>query len=111
MTRSEILRLTGGLLWLAAFSLVASERRIVRRLRRSRAVDSASAASLSVWSPLIRLRLAWLLRSGAVVGTATGRYYLDDEAFARYRRRRKRRALTVLAVMLPLLGLVWWFSA
>ena len=111
MTRSEILRLTAGVLWLAVFSLIAAERRIVRRLRRSGAVDSASAASLSAWSPLIRLRLAWLLRSGAVVGTAAGRYYLDDEGFARYRRRRKHRALTVLAVMLPLLGLAWWLSS
>ena len=110
MTRSDILRLVGGALWLLAFSLIAAEKRILRRLRRHGATDAGSAAPLSVSSPLIRWRLDRLLRSGAVVRTTPDHFYLDSEGFARYRRRRRRRAMAVLSVVLPLVVLIWWIN-
>ena len=110
MTRSEILRIVATLGWLAAVVMIAAERRIVRTLQRADATSPDRATSLARWSPVIRLRLARLMHSGAVVSSSADRYYLDPAGFARYRRRRRRRALTVLAVLLPLMGAFWWFS-
>lgn len=110
MTRSEILRIVATFGWLLAVAMLAAERRIVRRLRRAGATTPDRATTLALWSPVIRLRLARLVRSGAVISSSADRFYLDPDGFARYRRRRRRRALTVLAVLLPLMGAFWWFS-
>ena len=110
MTRHEILRLVAAFGWLVAVAMVAADRRIVRRLQQAHATAPESATRLALWSPLVRLRLGWLIRSGAVVGHTSGLYYLHPDGFARYRRRRRRRGLTVLAVSLPLIAAFWWFS-
>ena len=111
MTRTEILRLVAGLVWVVAIAMLAAERKIVRGLQRASSSTPASATPLAVRSPLARFRLARLLRSGAVVRTKPDRFYLDPAGFARYRRRRRRRALIVLfGVLLPLAAVFWWIS-
>jgi hypothetical protein len=111
MTRTEILRLAAGLVWVVAIALLAAERRIVRRLQRASSSTPDSAIPLAVASPLARFRLARLVRSGAVVRTGPERFYLDPDGFAGYRRSRRRRALIVLlGVLLPAAGVLWWIS-
>jgi len=110
MTRSELLRLIATLGWVVAVALIAAERRIVRKLQRANATAPQRATPLALWSPLMRFRLARLIRSGAVVSSGPGGFYLDPDGFAGYQRRRRRRALTMLVVMLPLFGALWWFS-
>jgi hypothetical protein len=111
MTRTEILRLTAGVVWLLAVALLGADRRIVRRLRRAGANSPETATQLALWFPLIRFRLAALLRSGAVVGSSLGGFYLDPAGFVRYRRNRRRRARVVLSVLLPVIVVLWWLSS
>ena len=108
MTRTEALRLAAGLVWVLAIAFAAAERRIVRTLMRAAANDPNSSTPLPLRSVFTRLRLARLRRGGAVVATGAGRFYLDPDGFARYRHNRRRRAVIVFAVVLPLVGLLWW---
>ena len=110
MTRSELLRVIAIFGWVVAVALIAAERRIVGKLQRANATAPQRATPLALWSPLIRFRLARLIRSGAVVSSGPAGFYLDSDGFGGYQRRRRRRALTVLVVMLPLFGALWWFS-
>lgn len=108
MTRTEILRVVASVGWVLAVALLATERRLIRRLRRAAAVSPATAVRLPVRSPITRFRLARLRRAEAVVAAGPERFYLDAAGYGRYRRARRRRALTVLAVALPLIVLLWW---
>ena len=108
MTRTEVLRLVAGLVWVLAIAFAAAERRIVRTLVRAGANSPDSSTSVPSRTPFTRLRLARLRRGGAVVATGPGRFYLDPDGFARYRRNRRRRAVIVLAALLPLIGMLWW---
>jgi hypothetical protein len=111
MTRTEILRVIAAMAWVVAIAMLASERRIVRTLRRADATDPGRAAALASLTPVSRFRLRRLMRGGAVVAAAPGRFYLDPAGFARYRRSRRRRALIVLGVALPAIGALWWMNA
>lgn len=108
MTRTDVLRLVAGLVWILAIAFAAAERRIVRTLVRAAASSPDSSTPLLLRSPFTRLRLARLRRAGAVVAAAPGRFYLDPDGFARYRHNRRRRAVMVVAVLLPLIGVLWW---
>ena len=108
MTRTEILRLVAALVWIVMIAFAAAERRIVRTLVRAAATSPDSATPLAVRSPFARLRLARLRRGGAVVAMGPGRFYLDPDGFARYRRNRRRRAIIALARLFPLIGMFWW---
>jgi hypothetical protein len=108
MTRTEVLRVIASVGWVLAVALLATERRLIRRLRRAAAVSPATAVRLQVRSPITRFRLARLRRAEAVVAAGPERFYLDPAGYGRYRRARRRRALTVLAVALPLIVVLWW---
>lgn len=110
MTRTELLRIATTVVWVVVIALVASERRILRTLRRADATGPERAAAIAARTPLYRFRLRRLVRGGAVVDAGAGRFYLDPEGFARYRRRRRRRALIILAVTLPVIGILWWMN-
>jgi len=110
VTRTEVLRLVTTLLWVFAIGMLAAERRIIRNLRRAAAVGPDTAVPLSLWSPAARFRLARMRNAGAVVDAGSGRFYLDEEGFHRYRRARRRRAFRVLAVVLALFLLSWWLA-
>lgn len=110
MTRTEILRLIGMAGWLLTLALIGADRRIIRRLQRHGALDPASAVPLSLGWPMSRFRLRRLRNAGAVVPVDPGRFYLDAAGYRNYRRQRRRRALTVLAVALPLIAALFWLS-
>jgi hypothetical protein len=107
--RSEILRLVGMAGWVLVIALVASERRLLRRLRAAAAVSPETATSLPPFrSPVTRFRMARLQKSGAVVAAGDGRFYLDAAAYARYRRARQQRAFKVIAVASSVMLFLWW---
>ena len=111
MTRTDVLRLVGALLWILAAAMIGSERRLLRKLRAASAVDPQTAISLEPHSPIARFRLFRLERAGAVVPTASGRRYLDATGYARYGQARRRRALRILIVVLPLVAVVAWYTS
>ncbi len=110
MTRTDVLRAIGGLMWLLVFAMLAADKRIIRRLRAASANSPQSATTLTLRSPLARFRLARMQRAGAVRDAGAGLMYLDPAGFEQYRRRRRRRALKVLVVVIPSLLLLWWYS-
>jgi hypothetical protein len=110
LKRTEILRLIGMVGWLLAITLINADRRIIRRLQRHGAVDPASAVPLSLGWPMSRLRLRRLTNAGAVVPVDPDRFYLDAAGYRTYQRRRRRRALTILSVVLPLIAALFWLS-
>jgi len=97
----------GGVCWLIVFAFLAAEKRILRSLRRANATTPETAIPLTVTSPFARIRFKRLCRAGAILASAPDRYYLDPEGFRRYGDRRRRRALTVIAVFLTAVVL-WW---
>jgi hypothetical protein len=111
MTRTDVLRLIGALGWLLVMAMIGTERRLLRRLRGASAIDAQTAISLEPRSPLTRFRLRRLERAGAVLTTPSGRRYLDAAGFDSYRRARRKLALTILAVVLPMFALLAWYMA
>jgi hypothetical protein len=110
VTRTDLLRIAATAAWVVVIALLASERRIVRALRRADATGPERAAPLTARTPVSRFRLRRLIGGGAVVAAGDGRFYLDRHGFARYRRSRRRRALVMLSVALPLIALLWWMN-
>lgn len=110
MARAEILQLTGTIASILAGAMVATDRRLIRRLRGADAVSPETAIPIPARWLLVRLRLARLRGSGAVVESGSDRFYLDVAGYEAYRRARRRRAITLLAVLLPLILVVWWMS-
>jgi hypothetical protein len=108
-TRTEILRVVGILGWAAVIFIIATERRIVRTLRDASALGPETAVDLSTRTRIARWRLARLQRSGAVVGVAGERFYFDPDSYTAYGQRRRRRVLTVLAIVVPLAAAVLWW--
>ncbi len=110
MTRTDILQLLTLVLAAAAMALVATDRRLIGALRSAGADRPQNAKPLTVRSPLARLRFRRLCDAGVIVPVSDGWCYLDPDACAEYRRTRRRRALVVLAVMLPAVGVFWWLN-
>ena len=109
MTRTDILRLAGAVCWFLVAGMIGTERSLLRRLRSASALNPQTAIRLEPRWPLARLRLGRLERAGAVVLTPSGNRYLDAAGYARYGQARRRRALTVLIVLVPLLFAFGWY--
>src|SRR5687767_13257697 len=96
---SALLRLLAPLANVAALVFLTKRRKLTRALMQARA-DAADraipleAAGLSAWW-LNRLRTAGVIRQ-----TPSGQYWLDSEAYGRYRRVRIVRAAIVLGLAL-----------
>jgi hypothetical protein len=110
VTRTDILRLLALLIGAAVMALLATDRRLIRTLRSAGADRPQNAKPLTVRSPLTRLRFHRLCNAGVIVQVSDGWCYLDPDAFAQYRRGRRQRALIVLAVLLPAMGVIWWLN-
>jgi hypothetical protein len=96
---------------LFAAAIVRTDRRIVRTLRAADATSAASAIPLDVRFPLRRWRLERLVRQGGVQSAGSGRYYIDESAWREYRARRQRRAMTMMAILVPLTLLIIWLTS
>ena len=82
---------------MVAVVLMATRRRLIRKLQTAQAHDERSAVTL----PASRRLEAWWqsrLKAAGVLGlTADGRWWLDRPAWQRYQAARRARGLTILA--------------
>lgn len=91
--------------------ILRTDRRIIATLRAAKATSTSAAIPLDAGTPLTRWRLERLIRKGAVQTTGTDRYYINEIAWRIYRSKRRRRAITMVLILVPLtLLLVWWTS-
>jgi hypothetical protein len=61
--------------------ILATDRRIARRLREAGAINAAHAMDFDPPGPVGRARLHRMLSVGAVRETGANRYYLDETGF------------------------------
>lgn len=100
MSRAEILQLVAALTGAFATFVTAAEQRLVKRLRGAGATDQEHAIRLGELSPLSRWRLSRLQGAGAVARIQADAFYLDEEGYRTFRRGRRVRAVTVVAIAL-----------
>ena len=101
----DVLRTVGPFAGLIAAVLLATRRRVVRQFQSRRAVTPAAAITFQPSSALRRFWVRKLLRSGELKRTDE-RYWLDEEVWAKHRRRRMTSALTIAAIALAILAIV-----
>lgn len=82
-----------------AAMILATDRKILRRLREAGATDAARAIDFHPPGPLGRARLRRMVAGGAVKRDSAGRYYLDQQGYLGWRAARRKRGLGVLALM------------
>lgn len=98
------------LLYTAAMAMLVAEKRILRTLVSSGAVDEPSAIEYKPRTFLHTLRLNRLLGKGAVVRTPSDKFFLDQTGYAAYRAGRRRRAIVIIGVVLLLVLLLLWYE-
>jgi hypothetical protein len=103
-----ILRSLGVFGPLIAAVIRRADRRIQEELRHGQATSPDRAVTLAQRSPIGRWRLSRLMRAGVVRTVATDRYYWEESAWPLYRRARRRRALSVLSLLLIAIAILWW---
>lgn len=99
----------GALPALAAALILSTDRKIVRGLRSAQATDAAHAVPFAPPGPLGRSRLRRLLGVGAVVEIG-GRYHLSEPGYAAWRTVRRKRGVTIMAVMAAVIGVMAAFG-
>ena len=104
----RILVLLGPLLGAA---IRRAERRIQDQLLRAQAVSADTAVGVVELPAIARWRLSRLQRVGVVRTVDGERFYWDEAAWNTYRRLRRRRALTLVGVVVGGFALVWLFAA
>jgi len=82
---------------LAGVLLVATRRRLVRKLQKAQAYDDRSAVALPASFPLQAWWQSRLKVAGVLKVTGSGRCWLDRAAWQQYRAVRRRRGLTIVA--------------
>ena len=80
--------------------ILATDRKIVRRLREAGAVAPGLAVELDPPGPFGPARLRRMVTAGAVGTSGANRYYLDEQGYRAWRSVRRKRALVVLAIMI-----------
>jgi hypothetical protein len=75
-------------------------RRIVRRLRNANATEAARACPIPDGRLLVSWRLRRLVAAGALATHAPGAYYLVESGWCAWRARRRRRALTIVGIVI-----------
>ena len=86
--------------------ILATDRKIVRRLRAAGATDAAHAVELDPPGPVGPARLRRMLTAGAVREIGTHRYYLDEAGFRAWRASRRKRAVVVIGIMLAVIAML-----
>ena len=93
-----------------AAAMTRTDHKLLARLREAQATSPDRAVQLDALSGFAAMRLRRLTDGGAVVATADGRHFLDEEGWQVYRAERRRRAYGAIAVVLFAGALVWLFA-
>jgi hypothetical protein len=107
MSVPQILALLGPV---AVVAILGTDRRIVRTLRNAGATEPDRAVTLRDPHALLAWRLRRLIAVGAVAMPAAGSYVLVESGWRAYRARRRRRGLTVLAIVVPAVLVFWMLT-
>ena len=95
-----------------AVLILTTDRRIIRALREVQATSPDGGVPLQPRNAIWRWRLRRLLGHGAVaLVEGTDLMYLDETKWQAFRAWRRRRALTILAIVIPLTLLISYFSS
>ena len=86
--------------------ILATDRKIVRRLRTAGATDAAHAIELDPPGPVGPARLRRMIAAGAVHEAGAHRYFLDEAGFRAWRASRRKRAMVVVAIMLAVIAML-----
>ncbi len=90
--------------------VVRADAKLVAALDGARAHSEATAIPLSPTSRVARSRLAKLEAVGAVRQQPAGRFYLHQASWAAFRRRRRFRALSIVAVGVAAVAAMTWLG-
>jgi hypothetical protein len=94
-----------------AAAIVRTDRKIVRFLTDASATSADTAIPRPHWrNPIWRWRLERMEGAGAIRQTSADKLYLDADGWAAYRASRRRRALVVLSIAVPIILLVMFLS-
>ena len=99
MSNLELVRVLSFPLLFLAILLLATRRRLVRKLQRAQAYDHLSAVALTGSFPWQRWWQSRLKAVGVLKVAHGGRYWLDRSAWQHYRAIRRRRGLAMLVGM------------
>ena len=91
---------------LLATLILRTDRSIVRQLRHAKATSIDTASQVRVPPVIGSWRLRRLSGVGAVGVVESGRFFLREDKYADYQRRKRRRVLLVLGVLVLLAGVV-----
>ncbi len=86
--------------------ILATDKKIVRRLRAAGATTAAHAVVFDPPGPIGHARLRRMLSVGAVRETGASRFYLDENGYQAWRVVRRKRALAILAVMVVVIAML-----
>jgi len=86
--------------------ILATDRKIVRRLRAAGAIDAGHAIAFHPPGPVGPARLRRMISAGAVREAAGHRYYLDETGFQAWRSSRRKRGLIVVGIMLAVIAML-----
>jgi len=92
---------------LLAALVLRTDRSIVSQLRNAKATSVETASQVRLPPAIGRWRLRRLSSIGALVVVESGRFFLREDKYADYQRRRKQKALLVAGVVLLLLAVVF----
>jgi hypothetical protein len=92
---------------LLAALILRTDRSIVRQLRLAKATSIGTASPVRVPHAIGSWRLRRLSGVGALGEVESGRFFLREDKYADYQRRRKQKVLLVAGVVLLLLAVVF----
>jgi hypothetical protein len=106
VSSAELLRVVAGVFVLLRLAILATDRRIVRRLKGAGAMSAGSSVPVQSRRPLWQWRLRALSARGIVGRTPTG-YFVNEPRYEAERRGRRIRAFAVFAILLAGLAAYW----
>ena len=96
---------------LFAALILGTDRRIVRQLRQAKAFSNGSAIPLHTPPILGGWRLRRLAGAGAICQVRPARYYLEEDGYATYRERKRRRGVLIICILIPSIFVIWaWLN-
>ncbi len=102
------MRVLAPLLPLVAAVLAGTRRHLVRRFQREGAFEEARSLALPPMTPVHRWWLRRLAGAGVIRPGPRETWWLDREAWGRYRSVRRRRALVVVLALIVMVAVLWF---
>ena len=96
----DLVRASSPVVLVLLAPILVTRRRLIRAFKSAAATSPESAITPRLRGPMRRWWLKRLSRAGVLRSTPDGTYWLDPEAWRIYRSIRRRRAVTVLVVIL-----------